>query len=271
MEPSPVGRKLGAKRVTASTIPIRYVGLDGQDLPLEDRSVDAALSTFTLCTIPGRDRRATRSASGAPPGRTTPLPGARFGSGPRHSGPAAPAERDAAEGLRRVQSRSPDRPAGRGVRIRRHRAALRLDAGTRIPQAMELPLYRGRASLRLMRVTRWSGPEQRRGGWPIVSLLTRYDCGRFSWPHPQMAGRSHRSYSARSRRSIGDRRSFQGGRQVGVATSGPKCPSCGSSDAPTLIVRGNGQQGNSDQNVVWRCRLCRKEWSELRSGERQAS
>lgn len=52
VDPSAVGRKLATKRVDASTVPIRFVGLDGQDLPLDDESVDAALSTFTLCTIP---------------------------------------------------------------------------------------------------------------------------------------------------------------------------------------------------------------------------
>src|SRR5256886_17401977 len=52
IEPSGVGRKLAAKRVEASPVPIRFVGLDGQDLPLAGESVDAALSTFTLCTIP---------------------------------------------------------------------------------------------------------------------------------------------------------------------------------------------------------------------------
>jgi SAM-dependent methyltransferase len=56
VDPSEVGRKLAAKRVEASAVPIRFVGLDGQDLPLDDESVDAALSTFTLCTIPDVDR-----------------------------------------------------------------------------------------------------------------------------------------------------------------------------------------------------------------------
>jgi ubiquinone/menaquinone biosynthesis C-methylase UbiE len=52
VDPSSVGRKLAAKRVNALSIPVEYVGLDGQELPLGDESVDAALSTFTLCTIP---------------------------------------------------------------------------------------------------------------------------------------------------------------------------------------------------------------------------
>ena len=52
VDPSPVGRKLGAARLRASNVPIEFVDLDGQDLSLGDASVDAALSTFTLCTIP---------------------------------------------------------------------------------------------------------------------------------------------------------------------------------------------------------------------------
>ncbi len=52
VEPSSVGRKLGAGRIRASSIPVEYVGLDGQELQMADESVDAALSTFTLCTIP---------------------------------------------------------------------------------------------------------------------------------------------------------------------------------------------------------------------------
>jgi ubiquinone/menaquinone biosynthesis C-methylase UbiE len=52
VDPSFTGRRLAGKRVAASPVPVEYVGLDGQDLPLKARSVDAALSTFTLCTIP---------------------------------------------------------------------------------------------------------------------------------------------------------------------------------------------------------------------------
>ncbi len=51
IEPSPVGRGLGADRIAASPIPIEFAGLRGESLPLEDGSCDGALCTFTLCTI----------------------------------------------------------------------------------------------------------------------------------------------------------------------------------------------------------------------------
>jgi ubiquinone/menaquinone biosynthesis C-methylase UbiE len=52
VDPSRVGRKLSDERVQASPVPVDFVGLDGAQLPLDDASVDSALSTFTLCTIP---------------------------------------------------------------------------------------------------------------------------------------------------------------------------------------------------------------------------
>jgi SAM-dependent methyltransferase len=47
-----LGRRRGAERIAASPVEIEFVGLDGQSIPLRDDSVDAALTTFTLCTIP---------------------------------------------------------------------------------------------------------------------------------------------------------------------------------------------------------------------------
>ncbi len=52
VEPSGVARRLSEKRVEQSKVVVRQIGLDGQHIPLGDGSVDAALSTFTLCTIP---------------------------------------------------------------------------------------------------------------------------------------------------------------------------------------------------------------------------
>jgi ubiquinone/menaquinone biosynthesis C-methylase UbiE len=55
IDPALVGRKLAAKRLAASDVPVEFVGLDGASIPLPDASVDNALTTWTLCTIPDVD------------------------------------------------------------------------------------------------------------------------------------------------------------------------------------------------------------------------
>jgi ubiquinone/menaquinone biosynthesis C-methylase UbiE len=52
IEPSDVGWKLADERLKAATVPIERSGLDGESLPFADDSFDAALSSWTLCTIP---------------------------------------------------------------------------------------------------------------------------------------------------------------------------------------------------------------------------
>jgi len=52
VEPADLGWKLAGRRLAASPIPVRRSGVDGQSLPFADDSFDAALSTWTLCTIP---------------------------------------------------------------------------------------------------------------------------------------------------------------------------------------------------------------------------
>ena len=52
VEPADVGWKLAEKRLRATSVPVERSGLDGQSLALADNSYDAALSTWTLCTIP---------------------------------------------------------------------------------------------------------------------------------------------------------------------------------------------------------------------------
>ena len=52
VDPSERGRALAAHRLASSPVPVEFVGLDGQVLELEDHCVDAALTTWTLCTIP---------------------------------------------------------------------------------------------------------------------------------------------------------------------------------------------------------------------------
>jgi ubiquinone/menaquinone biosynthesis C-methylase UbiE len=52
VEPADVGWKLARKRLSATSIPVQRSGLDGQSLPFPDDRFDAALSTWTMCTIP---------------------------------------------------------------------------------------------------------------------------------------------------------------------------------------------------------------------------
>jgi ubiquinone/menaquinone biosynthesis C-methylase UbiE len=52
VEPSDVSWRLAGERLGASAVLVQRFGLDAQSLPFEDDSYDAALSTWTLCTIP---------------------------------------------------------------------------------------------------------------------------------------------------------------------------------------------------------------------------
>ncbi|MCX5211958.1 methyltransferase domain-containing protein [Kitasatospora sp. NBC_00240] len=55
VEPSDLGWRLAGRRLAATRIPVQRTGLDGQSLLYPDDSFDAALSTWTLCTIPDAD------------------------------------------------------------------------------------------------------------------------------------------------------------------------------------------------------------------------
>src|SRR3954469_2235440 len=52
VEPAGLGVKLAKERIAAAPVPVQVVGLDGQQLPIEDQSADAVLCTWSLCTIP---------------------------------------------------------------------------------------------------------------------------------------------------------------------------------------------------------------------------
>lgn len=52
VEPAIVARRRAERRIREAHAHVEQVGLDGQALPLDDASCDAALCTFTLCTVP---------------------------------------------------------------------------------------------------------------------------------------------------------------------------------------------------------------------------
>ncbi len=52
IEPSKVCMKIAEPRIAKSPIPVEYGGLTGEHLDLPSGEFDAALSTWTLCTIP---------------------------------------------------------------------------------------------------------------------------------------------------------------------------------------------------------------------------
>jgi ubiquinone/menaquinone biosynthesis C-methylase UbiE len=56
VDPATVGRRLAAKRVAASDVPVKHIGLDGQALDQASASIDHVLSTWTLCSIPDVER-----------------------------------------------------------------------------------------------------------------------------------------------------------------------------------------------------------------------
>lgn len=52
LEPSAGMRRLARDRIEAAAIDIEFIDLPGEEIPLDDHSVDSVLVTYTLCTIP---------------------------------------------------------------------------------------------------------------------------------------------------------------------------------------------------------------------------
>ena len=52
LDPSEESWKLAAERATGLDFEVEFIGLPGEQIPLDDNSVDTVLVTFALCTIP---------------------------------------------------------------------------------------------------------------------------------------------------------------------------------------------------------------------------
>jgi ubiquinone/menaquinone biosynthesis C-methylase UbiE len=51
VDPSPELLRFAEKRASQASVPIELLRGDGEALPIEDRSIDTAVVTFTLCTV----------------------------------------------------------------------------------------------------------------------------------------------------------------------------------------------------------------------------
>lgn len=56
LEPSEELRRVARERAKAAGMDVEFLGLPGEQIPLEDASVDTVVTTYTLCTIPGVER-----------------------------------------------------------------------------------------------------------------------------------------------------------------------------------------------------------------------
>lgn len=52
LEPSEGMRRKARRAVEASPVPVEWLGLEAEAIPLEDDSIDTVVLTYTLCTIP---------------------------------------------------------------------------------------------------------------------------------------------------------------------------------------------------------------------------
>ncbi|MDC3401957.1 class I SAM-dependent methyltransferase [Alphaproteobacteria bacterium] len=56
LEPAPEMVKRAKPVADAMPFPVEFIDLPGEEIPLEDNSVDTVLLTYTLCTIPGAEQ-----------------------------------------------------------------------------------------------------------------------------------------------------------------------------------------------------------------------
>jgi ubiquinone/menaquinone biosynthesis C-methylase UbiE len=52
LDPSPTSLKMARRRAAQASFPVELIQGSGEDIPLDDKSVDTVVTTWSLCTIP---------------------------------------------------------------------------------------------------------------------------------------------------------------------------------------------------------------------------
>lgn len=68
LEPSPEMTAMAEKAAQSVAFEVEFIGLPGEEIPLDDKSVDTVLMTYTLCTIPGAAQALRQMARVLKPG-----------------------------------------------------------------------------------------------------------------------------------------------------------------------------------------------------------
>ena len=68
LEPSPEMTRMAEKAARSVSFDVEFIGLPGEEIPLEDDSVDTVLMTYTLCTIPDTEPALRQMARVLKPG-----------------------------------------------------------------------------------------------------------------------------------------------------------------------------------------------------------
>ena len=120
LEPEAALRSRAQSRAASAGVPVEVLAASAEALPLEDRSVDTVVTTWTLCTIPDAPRALAEAAAGAAAGRRAAVRRAwpRAGAG---GGALAGSARSAVDARgRRLPPQPPDRRDDRRRRLPRH-------------------------------------------------------------------------------------------------------------------------------------------------------
>lgn len=68
LEPNLKAQEMAAEKISASDVKVDFIGLDGQEIPLDNDSVDTVVLTYTLCTIPDAAKAMTEMRRVLKPG-----------------------------------------------------------------------------------------------------------------------------------------------------------------------------------------------------------